>query len=132
MTKKTIYFICTGNSCRSQMAEGFGKAILGDEWNVYSGGIETHGVNPKAVEAMKEVGIDISTHTSDLIDDTILKQSDLVVLLFHQVLKKNIGASMTQPEKIGQNSNVFEMTLKMRLNNLNIEHNKTAVSTYLT
>ena len=55
MTKKTIYFICTGNSCRSQMAEGFGKAILGDEWNVYSGGIETHGVNPKAVEAMKEV-----------------------------------------------------------------------------
>ena len=48
-------FICTGNSCLSQMAEGFGKAILGDEWNVYSGGIETHGVNPKAVEAMKEV-----------------------------------------------------------------------------
>lgn len=81
MTKKTIYFICTGNSCRSQMAEGFGKAILGDEWNVYSGGIETHGVNPKAVEAMKEVGIDISTHTSDLIDNTILKQSDLVVTL---------------------------------------------------
>ena len=81
MTKKTIYFICTGNSCRSQMAEGFGKAILGDEWNVYSGGIETHGVNPKAVEAMKEVGIDISNHTSDLIDDTILKQSDLVVTL---------------------------------------------------
>ena len=75
MTKKTIYFICTGNSCRSQMAEGFGKVILGDEWNVYSGGIETHGVNPKAVEAMKEVGIDISNHTSDLIDDTILKQS---------------------------------------------------------
>ena len=63
------------------MVEGFGKAILGDEWNVYSGGLETHGVNPKAVEAMKEVGIDISTHTSDLIDDTILKQSDLVVTL---------------------------------------------------
>ena len=52
------------------MAEGFGKAILGDEWNVYSGGIETHGVNPKAVEAMKEVGINISNHTSDLINDT--------------------------------------------------------------
>ena len=48
-------FICTVNFCRSQMAEGFGKAILGDEWNVYSGGLETHGVNPKAVEAMKEV-----------------------------------------------------------------------------
>lgn len=81
MTKKTIYFICTGNSCCSQMTEGFGKAILGDEWNVYSGDIETHGVNSKAIEAMKDVGIDISNHTSDLINDTILKQSDLVVTL---------------------------------------------------
>lgn len=79
MTKKP--FICTVNFCRSQMAEGFGKAILGDEWNVYSRGIETHGVNPKAVEAMKEVGINISNHTSDLINNTILKQSDLVVTL---------------------------------------------------
>ncbi|WP_340296425.1 arsenate reductase (thioredoxin) [Staphylococcus coagulans] len=81
MEKKTIYFICTGNSCRSQMAEGWGKKILGKNWNVYSAGIETHGVNPKAIEAMKEVNIDISNHTSDLIDDDILKQSDLVVTL---------------------------------------------------
>lgn len=57
MTKKTIYFICTGNSCRSQMAEGWAKQILADDWNVYSAGIETHGVNPKAIEAMKEVGL---------------------------------------------------------------------------
>ncbi|MGW7977102.1 arsenate reductase (thioredoxin) [Staphylococcus xylosus] len=81
MNKKTIYFICTGNSCRSQMAEGWGKKILGDNWNVYSAGIETHGVNPKAIEAMKEVDIDISNHTSDLIDNDILNQSDLVVTL---------------------------------------------------
>ena len=81
MDKKTIYFICTGNSCRSQMAEGWGKKILGKDWNVYSAGIETHGVNPKAIEAMKEVDIDISNHTSDLIDSDILKQSDLVVTL---------------------------------------------------
>ncbi|UZX46507.1 arsenate reductase (thioredoxin) [Staphylococcus capitis] len=81
MTKKIIYFICTGNSCRSQMAEGWGKEILGEDWNVYSAGIETHGVNPKAIEAMKEVDIDISNHTSDLIDNDILKQSDLVVTL---------------------------------------------------
>ncbi|MDU0879930.1 MAG: arsenate reductase (thioredoxin) [Staphylococcus epidermidis] len=72
MDKKTIYFICTGNSCRSQMAEGWGKKILGDEWQVYSGGIEAHGVNPKAIEAMKEV---------NLIDQNILHQSDLVVTL---------------------------------------------------
>ena len=69
MDKKTIYFICSGNSCRSQMAEGWGKEILGEDWNVYSAGIETHGVNPKAIEAMKEVDIDI------------LEQSDLVVTL---------------------------------------------------
>ena len=75
MTKKIIYFICTGNSCRSQMAEGWGKKILGDEWQVYSGGIEAHGVNPKAIEAMKEVGIDISNHTSNLIDKNILNLS---------------------------------------------------------
>ncbi|MBF7025372.1 arsenate reductase (thioredoxin) [Staphylococcus kloosii] len=81
MDKKTIYFICTGNSCRSQMAEGWGNKILGENWNVYSAGIETHGVNPKAIEAMKEVGIDISNHTSDLIDNDILEQSDLVVTL---------------------------------------------------
>ena len=72
---------CTGNSCRSQMAEGWGREILGKEWNVYSAGIETHGVNSKAIEAMKEVNIDISNHTSDMIDNNILKQSDLVVTL---------------------------------------------------
>ena len=63
------------------MAEGWAKNILGDEWQVYSGGIEAHGVNPKAIEAMKEVGIDISNHTSNLIDQNILHQSDLVVTL---------------------------------------------------
>lgn len=63
------------------MAEGWGKKILGEHWNVYSAGIETHGVNPKAIEAMQEVDIDISNHTSDSIDNNILKQSDLVVTL---------------------------------------------------
>ncbi|WP_414738959.1 arsenate reductase (thioredoxin) [Macrococcoides canis] len=78
--KKTIYFLCTGNSCRSQIADGFGKKYLPD-WNVYSAGIEAHGVNPKAIEAMKEVGIDISDYTSDVIDREILNNADLVVTL---------------------------------------------------
>ncbi len=52
MTKKTIYFLCTGNSCRSQIAEGFGKTYLGDTWNVYSAGIEAHGVNPNAIKTI--------------------------------------------------------------------------------
>ena len=55
------------------MAEGWAKQILAKDWDVYSAGIETHGVNPKAIEAMKEVGIDISNHTSDLIDNNIIK-----------------------------------------------------------
>jgi arsenate reductase len=81
MTKKTIYFLCTGNSCRSQMAEGWGKKYLSDEWDVYSAGIEAHGVNPNAVKAMNEVDIDITNQTSDTIDQDILKKADLVVTL---------------------------------------------------
>ncbi|WP_232699135.1 arsenate reductase (thioredoxin) [Brevibacillus daliensis] len=79
--KKTIYFLCTGNSCRSQMAEGWAKKYLGDSWDVYSAGIEAHGVNPNAIKAMNEVGIDISNQTSDIIDPTILEKADLVVTL---------------------------------------------------
>ncbi|MFD1774824.1 arsenate reductase (thioredoxin) [Paenibacillus rhizophilus] len=81
MSKKTIYFLCTGNSCRSQMAEGWAKKYLGDEWNVYSAGIEAHGLNPNAVKAMKEVDIDISSQTSDIIDPELLNNSDLVITL---------------------------------------------------
>ena len=56
MNKKILYFLCTGNSCRSQIAEGFGKAILDETFEVYSAGIEAHGLNPNAVKAMNEVG----------------------------------------------------------------------------
>ncbi len=78
--KKTIYFLCTGNSCRSQMAEGWAKEILPD-WNVKSAGLEAHGLNSNAVKAMKEVNIDITNHTSDVIDPDILNHADLVVTL---------------------------------------------------
>ena len=81
MTKNTLYFLCTGNSCRSQMADGWAKKLLPEDWEVYSAGIETHGVNPNAIKAMKEVGIDISNHTSDLIDQDILNKATLVVTL---------------------------------------------------
>ncbi|MEI3597425.1 MULTISPECIES: arsenate reductase (thioredoxin) [Bacillaceae] len=81
MTKKTIYFLCTGNSCRSQMAEGWAKEILGNEWEVRSAGIEAHGLNPNAVKAMKEVGIDISDQKSEIIDSDILNNATLAVTL---------------------------------------------------
>ncbi|MGI2328838.1 arsenate reductase (thioredoxin) [Planococcus sp. YIM B11945] len=79
--KKVLYFLCTGNSCRSQMAEGFGKKYLSDDYDVYSAGIEAHGLNPKAVKAMEEAGVDISNQTSDLLDMELLKKADFVITL---------------------------------------------------
>jgi arsenate reductase len=66
---KNILVLCTGNSCRSQMAEGYLRHFAGDKANVYSAGIETHGVNPKAIQVMAEDGIDISHHTSNNVDE---------------------------------------------------------------
>jgi arsenate reductase len=63
-----ILVLCTGNSCRSQIAEGYLRHFAGDKATVYSAGIEPHGVNPLAVATMREDGIDISAHTSNHID----------------------------------------------------------------
>ncbi|HEU4717181.1 MAG TPA: arsenate reductase ArsC [Bacteroidia bacterium] len=65
---KKILVLCTGNSCRSQMAEGYLRFFAGNKAEVFSAGIETHGLNPRAVAVMKEDGIDISAHTSDNVD----------------------------------------------------------------
>lgn len=69
MEKKKILVLCTGNSCRSQIAEGYLRHFAGEKAEVYSAGVETHGVNPKAIATMKEDGIDISNHTSNNIDE---------------------------------------------------------------
>jgi arsenate reductase len=66
---KNVLVLCTGNSCRSQIADGFLKAYVPAGTNVYSAGVETHGVNPRAIETMKEAGIDISENTSNHIDE---------------------------------------------------------------
>src|SRR5699024_6046729 len=81
MAKKIIYFICTGNSCRSQMAEEWAKKYLSDKWKVYSAGIEAHGLNEKAIKVMEEADVDISKQTSNIVDLDILNQTDLVVTL---------------------------------------------------
>lgn len=81
MNKPLIYFLCTGNSCRSQMADGFMNAIGGDRYKVKSAGLEAHGLNPRAVKVMKEVGIDISRNTSDVIDPEILNRATYVITL---------------------------------------------------
>src|SRR6187402_2559963 len=66
---KKVLVLCTGNSCRSQIAEGYLRHFVGSKAEIYSAGIETHGVNPKAVEVMTEDSIDISGHTSNSIDE---------------------------------------------------------------
>lgn len=76
-----VMFLCTGNSCRSQMAEGFARAMGDDVLEVYSAGLEPHGLNSKAVEVMREVGIDISGQTSDEIDEQLLAQMDYAITL---------------------------------------------------
>ena len=81
MKKTTILFLCTGNSCRSQMAEGWAKALKKDVLDAYSAGIEKHGLNPLAVKAMAEAGIDISKQKSNVIDELPIKEFDWVVTL---------------------------------------------------
>jgi len=76
-----LYFLCTGNSCRSQMAEGFARQLAPKTWQVASAGVEQHGLNPLAVKVMVERGIDISQQQSTLIDPEYLNQSDIVVTL---------------------------------------------------
>ena len=70
---KKILVLCTGNSCRSQLAEGYLRHFVGDKALVYSAGVETHGVNPRAIATMKQDGIDISGHTSN----NILEYADI-------------------------------------------------------
>lgn len=77
--KKNILVLCTGNSCRSQIAEGYLRYYAGDKATVYSAGIETHGVNPKAIATMKEDGIDISTHTSNNIAEYTGVNFDFII-----------------------------------------------------
>ena len=76
---KSILVLCTGNSCRSQMAEGYLKLFAGDKAEVYSAGLETHGLNPLAVKVMAEDGVDISGQTSNNIDEYQDKKFDYVI-----------------------------------------------------
>lgn len=77
--KLKILFLCTGNSCRSQMAEGWARALKDDQIEAFSAGIETHGLNPRAVQVMVEAGVDISGHRSKTVADLPTKDFDFVV-----------------------------------------------------
>ena len=77
--KATLLFLCTGNSCRSQMAEGFCRQLRGNEFDAYSAGIEKHGLNPLAVKVMQEAGIDISDQKSKTLDELASQDFDFVI-----------------------------------------------------
>lgn len=74
-----ILFLCTGNSCRSQMAEGWARRLGGESVTVQSAGIEAHGKNPRAIAVMTEAGIDISDQESTVVDDAMIGAADVVV-----------------------------------------------------
>jgi arsenate reductase len=76
---KNILVLCTGNSCRSQIAEGYLQFYAGDKARVYSAGVEVHGVNPKAVKVMASDGINISHHTSNHVDEYMDVEFDYII-----------------------------------------------------
>lgn len=77
--KKKILVLCTGNSCRSQIAEGYLRKFAGHKADIYSAGVETHGLHPKAIETMLEDNIDISKHTSNTMDEYSDMDFDFVI-----------------------------------------------------
>lgn len=79
MKKIHLLFLCTGNSCRSQMAEGWTRFLGGDVVEVESAGIEAHGKNPRAIQVMAEAGIDISRQESTRVTDEMIERADVVV-----------------------------------------------------
>lgn len=76
---KKILVLCTGNSCRSQIAEGWLRHFANGKAEIFSAGIETHGVNPKAIQFMKEAGIDISGHTSNNVNEYMHIDFDYII-----------------------------------------------------
>lgn len=124
--KQKILVLCTGNSCRSQIAEGYLRYFAKDKAEIYSAGVETHGVNPRAIETMKEDGIDISNHTSNNIDEYFNIDFDFVITVcdnakercpyfptkakkFHQNFPDPAKATGTEEEIISKFREVREM-----------------------
>ncbi|QKJ31207.1 arsenate reductase ArsC [Mucilaginibacter mali] len=99
---KNILVLCTGNSCRSQIAEGYLRYFAGDRANIYSAGIETHGVNPKAIAVMADDGIDISNHTSNNVNEYLGIDFDLVLTVCDNA-QENCPYFPTQAKKLHYN-----------------------------
>lgn len=99
---KKVLVLCTGNSCRSQIAEGYLRYFAGNKAEIYSAGVETHGVNPNAIATMKEDGIDISNHTSNNMDEFQNVAFDFVITVCDNA-KERCPYFSTQAKKFHYN-----------------------------
>ena len=99
---KKVLVLCTGNSCRSQIAEAYLRHFAGEKAEIYSAGVETHGVNPRAISTMKEDGIDISQHTSNNIDEYFNIEFDFVITVCDNA-KERCPFFPTKAKKFHQN-----------------------------
>lgn len=119
--KLRVLFLCTGNSCRSQMAEGFARVLKGEEIKAYSAGIETHGLNPRAVQVMAEAGVDISDRRSKLVEELANIRFDYVVTVCDNAREscplfsgraKLVHVGFEDPPKLAQNAKSEEEALE--------------------
>jgi len=118
--KLKVLFLCTGNSCRSQMAEGWARHLKDDVIEPYSAGIETHGLNPRAVKVMAEAGVDISGHRSKHLREVMDVDFDYVVTvcdrahescpLFHGKAKV-VHRSFDDPPRLAKGAKTEEEAL---------------------
>jgi arsenate reductase len=123
---KKVLVLCTGNSCRSQIAEAYLRTFAGDKAEIYSAGVETHGVNPRAIATMLEDGIDLSKHTTNNVEEYFNIDFDFVItvcdnakercpyfptraLMFHQNFPDPAKAIGTETEILAQFRSVREM-----------------------
>ena len=118
--KLKVLFLCTGNSCRSQMAEGWSRHLRSDVIESYSAGIETHGLNKNAVKVMAEAGVDISNHRSKHVDELKDVQFDYVVTVCGHANEncpvfpcktKKIHAGFDDPPKLAENAKTEDEAL---------------------
>ena len=118
--KIKVLFLCTGNSCRSQMAEGWAHYLKSDVIEAYSAGIETHGLNPKAVEVMAEAGVDITSQKSQHIDELKGVPFDYVITVcshahetcpYFPTTAKVIHKGFDDPPKLSKESDPEEVKL---------------------
>jgi len=120
MEKLKILFLCTGNSCRSQMAEGWARLLKGDVIEPFSAGIETNGINPFAIKVMAEEGVDISWQHSKLVDELKDNEFDFVITLcgharencpFFTGKTKRFHMGFNDPLKLAENAKNEEEAL---------------------